>query len=214
MRVPVECVPDPDVPGCGNVFVSVHIDDRIVRAALDTGVVRTTLIGLPPSARQLGRRETAGVSPPRIRSCSSTQEPRRVPTSRAHGATCSSRGCLPSRSPEPGSRGTRSRSRTCPTVPASPTPWSGSRPSRRLAGPSTSPPAGGPSNADRSSAACAPAVEASVGCPDASAPLLDDTVTACRELHSCPPTGWWHSRTRSTPAGLSESRRQTQRNGG
>jgi hypothetical protein len=61
MRVPVERVPDPDVPGCGNVFVSVAVDDRIVRAAFDTGAVRTSLIDLPASARPVGRRETAGL---------------------------------------------------------------------------------------------------------------------------------------------------------
>ncbi|HEV7192279.1 MAG TPA: hypothetical protein VGN35_03660 [Jatrophihabitantaceae bacterium] len=61
MRVPVECVPDPDVPGCGNVFVSVEVDDRIVRAAFDTGASRTLLIDLPSSARPVGDRETSGL---------------------------------------------------------------------------------------------------------------------------------------------------------
>src|SRR4051794_36817169 len=40
MRVPVERVADPDVPGCGNVFVSVEVDDHLVRAVFDTGAVR------------------------------------------------------------------------------------------------------------------------------------------------------------------------------
>jgi hypothetical protein len=61
MRVPVERVPDTEVPGCGNVFVSVQVDDRVVRAVLDTGAVRTLLIDLPSSARPVGGRETAGV---------------------------------------------------------------------------------------------------------------------------------------------------------
>ena len=59
--MPVELVPDLDVPGCGSVFVSVEVGDRIVRAALDTGAVRTMLIDLPSSARPVGRRETSGV---------------------------------------------------------------------------------------------------------------------------------------------------------
>jgi hypothetical protein len=61
MRVPVERVPDPDIPGCGNVFVYVEVGDRTVRAALDTGAVRTLLIDLPSSARPVGRRETTGI---------------------------------------------------------------------------------------------------------------------------------------------------------
>jgi hypothetical protein len=61
VRVPVECVPDPDVPGCGNVFVSVAIDDCIVRAVFDTGSPRTVLIDVPSSARPVGARETSGV---------------------------------------------------------------------------------------------------------------------------------------------------------
>jgi hypothetical protein len=60
MRVPVECVPDPDVPGCGNVFVSVEVDDRTVRAVFDTGAPRTLLIDLPSSARPVGSRKTTG----------------------------------------------------------------------------------------------------------------------------------------------------------
>jgi hypothetical protein len=58
--VPVECVPDPEVPGCGNIFVSVEIDDHIVRAVFDTGAPRTLLIDLPSSARPVGARETTG----------------------------------------------------------------------------------------------------------------------------------------------------------
>lgn len=59
--MPVERVPDPDIAGCGNVFVYVEVGDRIVRAALDTGAVRTLLIDLPSSARPVGRRETTGI---------------------------------------------------------------------------------------------------------------------------------------------------------
>lgn len=66
MRVPVECVPDPEVPGCGNAFVSVKVDDRTVRAALDTGALRTVLIDLPSSARRAGTQETAGAFGPRV----------------------------------------------------------------------------------------------------------------------------------------------------
>lgn len=58
--MPVECVPDPDVPGCGNAFVSVKVDDRTVRAVFDTGALRTVLIDLPSSARPAGSQETAG----------------------------------------------------------------------------------------------------------------------------------------------------------
>lgn len=61
MRVPVEVVPDPDVPGCGNIFVRVDVDDRVVRAVLDTGAGRTTLIDLPVSARLVGDWDTAGL---------------------------------------------------------------------------------------------------------------------------------------------------------
>jgi hypothetical protein len=61
MRVPVECVPDPDVAGCGSAFVSVIVDGRTVRAALDTGATRTLLIDLPCSARPVGGRETSGL---------------------------------------------------------------------------------------------------------------------------------------------------------
>jgi len=60
MRVPADCVPDPEVPDCGNVFVAVQVDDLVVRAAFDTGAARTTLIDLPTSARPIGSQETAG----------------------------------------------------------------------------------------------------------------------------------------------------------
>lgn len=60
MHVPVECVPDPEVAGCGNAFVSVAVDDLVVRAAFDTGAPRTTLIDLPSSARLVGGGETTG----------------------------------------------------------------------------------------------------------------------------------------------------------
>lgn len=59
--MPIERLDDPDVPGCGNVFVHVEVDDRTVRAALDTGAVRTLLIDLPSSARPVGRREATGI---------------------------------------------------------------------------------------------------------------------------------------------------------
>jgi hypothetical protein len=61
VRVPVECVPDPDIPGCGNVFVSMAADDCIMRAVFDTGSPTSVLIDVPPSARPVGRRETSGM---------------------------------------------------------------------------------------------------------------------------------------------------------
>lgn len=61
MRVPIECVPDPEVPGCADVVVSVEVDGRAMRAVLDTGVLGTLLIDLPSSARPVGSRETSGL---------------------------------------------------------------------------------------------------------------------------------------------------------
>jgi hypothetical protein len=60
MRVPIECAPDPEVPGCGNVLVSVEVGGRAMRAVLDTGALRTLLIDLPSSARPVGSGETSG----------------------------------------------------------------------------------------------------------------------------------------------------------
>jgi hypothetical protein len=59
--VPVECVPDPDILGCGNIFISVAADGCILRAAFDTGSPTTVLIELPHSARPKGRQETSGM---------------------------------------------------------------------------------------------------------------------------------------------------------
>jgi hypothetical protein len=61
MRVALEVVPDPDVAGCGYVFVDAHVSGRSVRAVLDTGAVRTKLVDLPPTARQVGERQVSGV---------------------------------------------------------------------------------------------------------------------------------------------------------
>lgn len=60
MRVPIDYVPDPEVPGCGNIFVPVEVDGCATRAALDTGALRTMLIDVPPSARLVGSQETSG----------------------------------------------------------------------------------------------------------------------------------------------------------
>jgi hypothetical protein len=59
--VTFECVPDPDILDCGNIFVSVAADGCMLRAALDTGSPTTVLIDVPQSARPVGRQETSGM---------------------------------------------------------------------------------------------------------------------------------------------------------
>ncbi|HWA66300.1 MAG TPA: hypothetical protein VG899_08020 [Mycobacteriales bacterium] len=59
-RIPVECVPDPVVSGCGHFLVDIEVDGNVVRAALDTGVPRTLLFDVPSSAALVGTRRTSG----------------------------------------------------------------------------------------------------------------------------------------------------------
>jgi hypothetical protein len=54
-------VPDPDIIGCGNIFISVVADGCILRAAFDTGSPTTLLIDVPLSARPVGRQEASGM---------------------------------------------------------------------------------------------------------------------------------------------------------
>jgi hypothetical protein len=60
VRVPVECAPDPVVPGCGNFLVDIEVDGTVVRAALDSGAPRTVLFDIPTSARAAGTDQTSG----------------------------------------------------------------------------------------------------------------------------------------------------------
>jgi hypothetical protein len=60
VQVPVECVRDPVIPGCGNFLVDIDVDGMVIRAALDTGVPRTLLFEVPSSARPTGVNQTSG----------------------------------------------------------------------------------------------------------------------------------------------------------
>jgi len=61
MRVPVEVEPDPEIPGCGSIFVPLEVGDLVARVVLDTGSPSTTLTEVPSSARAAGTGTAEGV---------------------------------------------------------------------------------------------------------------------------------------------------------